>query len=446
MRFADETERVETPGPTIEDAELSATSPADPTSPAEAEELAAAAAAEGEEPAAAAAAAGQQPAAAAAIPTEHLNYADSRYVVELTAEGERELQEVMDQFARKGPAAAAAVAKLTGAGLPPRLPAAAAAAAPKAAAPKPATAVPPGGAGPPASPKAAPKMKAAPAHVIAAAAARAPPPPPPTALQLAQADGRVGLAPPRGHPLPYYGWAATQLSAHPAPGGLDLNCVSKAPAFLAATAVDFRTGVGRLAAVLANGQQNGAAITIVTRGSRINPGERHWRGLPPRRQANRTFDCTFANDPAQQARDRGPESACCGQNGRIQLHVSRYVEFENLLRDVRGKLILDLLWPFIGEAGNDHSQVRQVTYAMQCHKGRHRSVAVAELLAHVLYTAGIGSVEVIHEDLPLNRGPCGCPDPQACLNRPPPDRAADWQTDLQNARQYARNAWRDWRL
>ena len=161
-------------------------------------------------------------------------------------------------------------------------------------------------------------------------------------------------------------------------------------------------------------------IRLVSCGARISNMD-DFRGryrLGPRLRASRDWDVTFAGDPAVKRASGTAMRAsdhCSGESGAIQLHMAQAAQMEGLVREVRGHLSEDLVCPFLGMRAA--TQPAPVTYRFTCRGGRHRSVAVCELLAHALHTSGMSSVEVVHEDLPCYvrgrdhvRGSCGCPD------------------------------------
>ena len=161
-------------------------------------------------------------------------------------------------------------------------------------------------------------------------------------------------------------------------------------------------------------------IRLVSCGANIRDDGREHDGLQPRLQpfpARRVWDVTFAGDPAMRRCGTALRASeeCSGECGAIQVHMTTAAKMEGLVREVRGLLSEDLLCPFLGMGAA--TQPVPVTYKFQCRSGRHRSVAVCELLAHALHTSGMSSVEVVHEDLPCYvrgrdnvRGSCGCPD------------------------------------
>ena len=114
-----------------------------------------------------------------------------------------------------------------------------------------------------------------------------------------------------------------------------------------------------------------------------------------------------------------------------------------------------MLCPFFGMGAT--TQAVPVTYKFQCRSGRHRSVAVCELLAHALHTSGMSCVEVVHEDLPCYvrgrdnvRGSCGCPDRCVFMRhadgRPRQDWVSEMNADLGEARRLVRTYWAEYRL
>jgi len=192
-------------------------------------------------------------------------------------------------------------------------------------------------------------------------------------------------------------------------------------------------------------------ITLVSRGSHFH--DTHWGRDPDRKWA-----VTFADDPAQIHHRTGPSASagrfCTGQNGGIQCGVAQYEQFEQLVRDVRGSLARDLLKGYL----NCHSmsyRPRPIVYVFECRKGRHRSVAVCELLAHCMHTCGMSNVKVVHEHLHHHRnynsrdhvhtsGSCGCP--HRCRSNPNSETQWQWKLYLDEARRRARTAWSEYRL
>ena len=206
-------------------------------------------------------------------------------------------------------------------------------------------------------------------------------------------------------------------------------------------------------------------IRLVSCGAEMEDGRGHSHlGLGPRSQpapAGRVWDVTFAGDPAVR-RHGGPaeraSNGCSGECGAIQLHMAKAPAMEHLVREVRGLLSEDLLSPFFG-MGAVTAPV-PVTYKFQCRAGRHRSVAVCELLAHVLHTSGLSSVEVVHEDLPCYvrgrdengqqvRGSCGCPDRCVFMTHSDGRINHEWVSEmhdyLHEARTVVRSYWADYR-
>ena len=174
-------------------------------------------------------------------------------------------------------------------------------------------------------------------------------------------------------------------------------------------------------------------------------------------QADRVWDVTFAGDPAVGRCGTAMRASdhCSGECGAIQLHMAQAAQMEGLVREVRGHLSEDLVCPFLGMRAA--TQPAPVTYRFTCRGGRHRSVAVCELLAHALHTSGMSSVEVVHEDLPCYvrgrdhvRGSCSCPD--CCVFMWHADGRVDheWVSGmheyLYEARRMVRSYWADYRL
>ena len=199
-------------------------------------------------------------------------------------------------------------------------------------------------------------------------------------------------------------------------------------------------------------------ITLCSRGNRYAPmGAEPRRHQPPYLVVDRLFDCTFANDPAQQQRHSGPgqyaHRGCTGQCGPIQEGISVYGAFRSMVADVRGRLAQDLIGPMLSW-GPRNAEPVPVTYAYVCRSGRHRSVAVVELLAHCLHTCGVANVQVVHEDLPNGHyedrhGRCGCPENchwvQRCSGSEQKARIIQlYNNGLETARHSARLAWATW--
>jgi hypothetical protein len=193
-------------------------------------------------------------------------------------------------------------------------------------------------------------------------------------------------------------------------------------------------------------------ITLLSRGSCTKASER--AALPARLNARRVWDATFARDPAQADRDRGSPAAtaaragCTGQNPYIQLEISGHGAFDALLRQIRARLFVDLVGPYLQHGGA--ARRPEVIYAFECRRGRHRSVAVCELVAHCLQTSGISSVEIIHGDIPLHRprrsaqctGSCGCPGNCGRGRRNAAETRHEFAA-LREAWQRAFNVWKD---
>ena len=252
--------------------------------------------------------------------------------------------------------------------------------------------------------------------------------------------------------------------SHPAPEGLldgrgrDLYLAGE-PAFLAGAAMDVGAAFEQLWQSLAEQDVGWPLITLCSRGNRYAPmGAEPRRHQPPYLVVDRLFDCTFANDPAQQQRHSGPgqyaHRGCTGQCGPIQEGISVYAAFRSMVADVRGRLAQDLIGPMLSW-GPRNAEPVPVTYAYVCRSGRHRSVAAVELLAHCLLTCGVANVKVVHEDLDLGYhgghfGSCGCPDPDRCRNLRglSEDKRRQhhiyYNQGLQAARANARRAWATW--
>jgi hypothetical protein len=197
-------------------------------------------------------------------------------------------------------------------------------------------------------------------------------------------------------------------------------------------------------------------IRLVSCGAEIRDDTRGHYRLGPRCQpfpASRVWDVTFAHDPAVQRTGTALRASdgCSGECGAIQVHMAQAAQMEGLVREVRGLLSEDLVCPFFGV--EPATQPDPVTYKFQCRSGRHRSVAVCELLAHALHTSGMSSVEVVHEDLPCYvrgrdqvYGSCGCPD--RCVFMRHADSRIHTEMDgyLHEARRLVRKYWADYRL
>ena len=202
-------------------------------------------------------------------------------------------------------------------------------------------------------------------------------------------------------------------------------------------------------------------VRLVSCGAEVEDGRGHFR-LGPRLQpapAGRIWDVTFAGDPAGTRRARRASDGCSGECGAIQVHMANSNDMVHLVREVRGLLSEDLVSPFFG-LGAVTAPV-PVTYKFQCRAGRHRSVAVCELLAHALHTSGLSSVEVVHEDLPLYvrgrdhhgeqvRGSCGCPDRCVFMTHSDGRVHHEWVAEmsdyLHEARRLVRRYWADYRM
>ena len=197
-----------------------------------------------------------------------------------------------------------------------------------------------------------------------------------------------------------------------------------------------------------SGDRDRPLITLVSRGSFYSPTN---QGHDP----DRRWDVTFAADPGQIDHRNGASASadpwCTGQNGGIQCGVAQYEQFEQLVRDVRGSLVRDLLTGYLNGKSIRH-RPRPIVYEFECRKGRHRSVAVCELLAHCMHTCGMSNVKAVHEHLHHHRnyysrdhwGSCGCP--HRCRSNPNSDIQWTWKLYLDEARRRARTAWSEYRL
>ena len=193
-----------------------------------------------------------------------------------------------------------------------------------------------------------------------------------------------------------------------------------------------------------------ALITLVSQGS-------YYQREHPPCHHDRKWDVTFAADPGQIDHRNGPSASagrwCTGQNGGIQCGVAQYEQFERLVGEVRATLVKDLLMGYLN-CNSSRYQPRSIVYAFECRKGRHRSVAVCELLAHCMHTCGMSNVRVLHQHIHLHRsydcgrdhvwGSCGCPN--KCKSNPSKDRQDEWQVLMTEARRRARTAWREYGL
>ena len=243
--------------------------------------------------------------------------------------------------------------------------------------------------------KAMPKRKAA------------PPPPPPDPVAL-------GHPPMGSHGATLVGCRRVELEvpqeamASHRPYTLGIH-----PVFLSDVAIDINMAFTVLGDALtecaaANWPAVQPQITLVSKGyeyREMAASERQRYGQRSRLACSHTWDCTFANDPAQVHRRSGASQAagkyCVGTSGPIQAAIANYESFEELVRAVRAQLTIDLIAPFLN--GREH-RPRPIVYGFECKRGRHRSVACAELLAHCLHTVGISSVRVAHEERSSNSG------------------------------------------
>lgn len=91
-------------------------------------------------------------------------------------------------------------------------------------------------------------------------------------------------------------------------------------------------------------------------------------------------------------------SLCCGHNGTLQFNVAMHASAPELFKHIHGTL--DSL---------SLSDRRPIKLGLYCNRGRHRSVAVAELLAFILRSMAL-RVAVHH--LTLGKWACGCPGPE----------------------------------
>ena len=198
-----------------------------------------------------------------------------------------------------------------------------------------------------------------------------------------------------------------------------------------------------------SGDRDHRPITLVSRGSEYRSFAVH--------DPDRRWDVTFAADPGQMNHRSGPSASagrwCTGQNGGIQCGVAQYEQLERLVREVRATLVRDLLMGYLNCNSSRH-RPRPIVYAFECRKGRHRSVAVCELLAHCMHTCGMSNVRVLHEHIRLYRscdcgrdevwGSCGCP--HRCRSNPDTDKQHTWGLFLMEARRRARAAWSEYRM
>lgn len=114
-------------------------------------------------------------------------------------------------------------------------------------------------------------------------------------------------------------------------------------------------------------------------------GEKLLGGSSP--EVDAVWDVRKLHDPRH--------SMCCGQNGTLQFNVAMHAAAPVLFQEVY--IALDNL-----------SKVarRPIRLGFCCNRGRHRSVAVAELLAPLLQKMAL-RVAVHH--LTLGKWACGCP-------------------------------------
>ena len=272
----------------------------------------------------------------------------------------------------------------------------------------------------------------------------------------------LARAAPIGASAPMMGWEPANLhDAHPAPEGIhgrgrDLYCAGE-PAFLAGAAKDVVRAFEQLQEELGIQDWNRRPlITLCSRGYRYTrQRDARLPHLMPHLAQDRVWNVTFAADPAQRNFRAGPQGqahpGCTGQCGLIQAGIAAYGQFKELVADVRGRLAQDLFGPLLCRP--DATPV-PVTYAYVCRSGRHRSVAVVELLAHCLHTCGVANVQVVHEDLPNGHyedrhGRCGCPENchwvQRCSDSEQKARIIQlYNNGLETARHSARLAWATW--
>jgi hypothetical protein len=95
--------------------------------------------------------------------------------------------------------------------------------------------------------------------------------------------------------------------------------------------------------------------------------------------------------------------------------------------------IMEQLYEHVAPVLQGNQQV--LNLGIRCYSGRHRSVAMANLLQAVLLETGRVRCTVQHHTLE----PCGCPT--ECSNRPDQLQIMRWQADGLLAMSLARHAW-----
>jgi len=117
-------------------------------------------------------------------------------------------------------------------------------------------------------------------------------------------------------------------------------------------------------------------------------GEKNLEGPVP--QVDAVWDVRKLYDPRH--------SLCCGQSGTLQFNVATHASAPALFQDIYATL--DRL---------SASSKRPIRLGFYCNRGRHRSVAVAELLLPLLQKMALRAV--VHH-LCLGKWACGCPGMQ----------------------------------
>ncbi len=106
------------------------------------------------------------------------------------------------------------------------------------------------------------------------------------------------------------------------------------------------------------------------------------------------------------------------------ISVARNPNFQGIIQQIREQILPVL-----------EGRMRCIDVGIRCYSGRHRSVAVANLL-----TACLGDIPGIRSSLTNHTlVPCGCPD--ACRNNNDPQQARRWEADGLLALSMARHAW-----
>jgi hypothetical protein len=115
----------------------------------------------------------------------------------------------------------------------------------------------------------------------------------------------------------------------------------------------------------------------------------------------------FPKDPETQLwKVLGIATKCCGLNGLVQLHLAKLRNWQPMLEIARAH---------IHRCAERHGRDRAVAIVCSCRQGRHRSVAMGEMLRVAIDRPHIGTAMCMHVALwQSERGPCGCFTESGC--------------------------------